>query len=187
MKHIVILFLSILTVSAYGQDKYNYLYSGRLMELKGTEYVVSKVENWGKMLAVKSQYLLFVNTENGQMKRVDFPKDASLHHVEQIKIDSLQINKVLVTAKTVNLDNNKHIDWDDPTQILVVSPDGKDVVQLTDDNFFARDWVINNKTGNILITGHFDSNNNGKYDKADVYKILLYSLRNLKLVAEVQQ
>lgn len=186
MKHIVILLFSILTVSAYGQDKYNYLFSGRLMEIKGTEYVVSKVENSGKMLAVRSQYLLFVNSENGRMKRVDFPKDASIYNIEQIKIDSLQINKVLVTAKTVNLDNSKHIDWNDPTQLIVISPDGVDVMQLTDNNFFASTWVINNKTGNIVVTGHFDSNGNGKHDKDDVYKILLYNLKTLKLVAEMQ-
>jgi hypothetical protein len=172
-------------MSAYGQDKYNFLYADRLIELKGTDYVLSKVENWGKI--VKSQYLLFINTRNGQSKRIDFAKDASVHLAEQIKIDSLQINKVLVVARTVNLDNSKRIDWGDPTQIILLSTDGQEKVQLTDDKFFVRDWVINCQTGNIVVRGHYDTNNNGKYDKADDYQILLYDLKTLKLASKVQE
>ncbi|MCF6406402.1 hypothetical protein L3C95_26135 [Chitinophaga filiformis] len=186
MKHIIILFLSILTISAYGQDKYNHLYSDRLVEIKGTPYAFLKVENWGK-LSVRSQYLLFINTQNGQSTRIDFPKDGWISKTAQIKIDSLQINKVMVLANTVNLDNSKHIDGGDPTQIILLSPDGQEKTQLTDDKFYVRDWVVNEKTGGMLVTGHYDSNNNSRYDKGDDYQILLYDLKTLKLVSRVQE
>lgn len=188
MKHIVILFFSILTISAYGQDNtYYYIHPDRLVELKGTDYVLSKVETWAKMITVKSQYLLFINTRNGQSKRIDFPRDASVQMTEQIKIDSLQINKVLVVAKMVNLDNGKRIDAGDPTQIILFSTDGREKVQLTEDKFFVRDWVIHSKTGNMVVRGYYDTNNSGKFDKEDDYQILLYDLKTAKLISTVQE
>lgn len=187
IKHSVILLLfSILTISAFGQQQYNY-FSNSLMELKGTEYILLKEGNWGKMFTVHGHYLLFINTQNGQSKKVDFPKGSIIQYEDQVKIDSLQINKVMVVASTVNLDNSKRIDWGAPTQIILLSTDGQEKVQLTDDKFFIQTWRINNKTGNILVTGHYDTNGNGKYDKADEYQILLYDLKTAKLVSKVSQ
>jgi hypothetical protein len=137
------------------------------------------------MYTMKDQYLLFINTSNGQSKQVDFPNDGSIRGIEQIRIDSLQINKVIVAANTVNLNNDKSIDWADPTQIIVLSTDGQEKVQLTEDKFFARTWIINRHTGRIVITGHYDSNNNGKYDKTDKNEILLYDLKTLKLISKI--
>jgi hypothetical protein len=109
MKKIFILLFTALTVSVYGQDKYNYVHYDKLIELKGTDYVVATIENMGKMYTTNNVYLLFINTRNGQTKQIDFPKDANIRKVEQIKIDSLGINKVIVSANTVNLDNSKSI------------------------------------------------------------------------------
>jgi hypothetical protein len=185
MKHAIILLLSILTISAYGQDKYNYVQFNKLTELKGTDYVIATIENVGKMFSTNGKYLLFINTKNGQSRQVDFPKDAYLQKIEQIKIDSLQINKVIVAANTVNLDNNKHIDWSDPTQIIILSTDGQEKMQLTDDKFFVRVWETNSQAGTIVITGHYDTNNNGKYDKTDKNEILIYDLKTLKLISKI--
>lgn len=126
MKPILIFLFSILTISAYGQDKYNYIYTKKPIELKGTEYVLSRVENWGKMFVVQNQYLLFINTQNGQSKKVDFPKECRIQRVEQIEIDSLQINKIIVMANTLNLDNSKHLDGGDPMQIFLLSINGEE-------------------------------------------------------------
>jgi len=91
----------------------------------------------------------------------------------------------MVTAHTVNLDNDKRIDWGDPTQIIILSTDGQEKTQLTEDNFFARTWLINSQTGTIVITGHTDTNKNGKYDKTDKSEILLYDLKTLKLIVRI--
>ncbi|SIN76718.1 hypothetical protein [Chitinophaga niabensis] len=182
---LILLFLSVFTISAYGQDKNNYVYFNKLIELGGSDYVIATIENVGKMFSVKSKYLLFINTRNGQSKQVDFTKDASIEKIEQIRIDSLQINKVLVAARTVNLDENKHIDWNDPVQVIIISADGQEKVQLTEDKFFVSTWIINNHTGNMVVTGHYDSNNNGKYDKTDKSEILLYDLKTLKLISKI--
>jgi len=186
MKPIIIsLFFSLFAISTYGQDKSNYVYFNKLIELDGSDYVIATIENVGKMFSVKGKYLLFINTRTGQSKQVDFPSDASIGRVEQVRIDSLQINKVLVAGQTVNLDENKQIDWNDPVQIIVISVDGQEKVQLTEDKFFVSTWIVNRQTGTIVITGHYDSNNNGKYDKTDKNQILLYSLKTLKLISKI--
>ena len=180
MRHLLIITFTFLTISSFGQDKYNYVHFNKLTELVGTEYVIASMENRSK-IETKNKYLLFINTQNGQTNQIDFPKDASIYKVEQIKIDSLEINKVLVIAKTVNLDGSKSIDWSDPSQIIILSTDGKEKKQLTEDKFFVRTWTINNKSGTIVVTGHYDTNNNGKYDKKDKNKILIYDLKTLEL------
>ncbi|MCZ2131368.1 MAG: hypothetical protein LC109_14025 [Bacteroidia bacterium] len=38
----------------------------------------------------------------------------------------------------------------DPTQIIILSIDGQEKVQLTEDKFFVRTWTINSQTGTIV-------------------------------------
>jgi hypothetical protein len=184
MKHTIALVLSLLALSSYGQDKYNYIAYNKLTELTGTDYVIATVENRSKM-SVENNYLLFIDTKTGENKQVDFPKDSYIERMEQLRIDSLGINKVFIAAKTVNLDGNKSIDWNDPRQIIILSVDGKEKIQLTEDKFFAGSWIINKQTGVIVITGHYDTNNNGKYDKTDKNEILLYDLKSMKPVTKI--
>jgi hypothetical protein len=174
-----------MSVAAYSQDKYNYVHFNKLTELKGTAYVVATLGNYGKLFSSNGSYLVFINTQTGETKQIDFPKDGYLEKMEQIKIDSLGINRVVIAANTVNLNSNKSIDWNDPTQIIVLSTDGKEKVQLTEDKFFTRIWTINYQTGAIVITGHFDTNNNGKYDKTDKNEIVIFDLKTLKLIAKI--
>lgn len=185
MQKIITILLMLLGVSVYGQDKYNYVHFNKLTPVEGTDYVIARIENMGKMYAVHSTFLLFINARNGQSKQVDFPPDASIHEIEQVRVDSLQINKIILEAKTLNLDKNKSIDWNDPSQIIVLSPDGQEKTQLTEDKFFVSTWVINRTTGSIVITGYYDSNNNGQYDKKDKNEIVIYDLKTLKLIAKI--
>ena len=185
MKNILIIALTILTLNAYGQDKYNYVHFNKLTEVVGTEYVIASIENWGKILETKSRYFLFIDTKTGETKQVDFPSDARIEKLEQIKIDSLNINLVVVSAKTVDLDGKNGIDWNDPAQIIILSPDGNEKTQLTDNKFFVRTWTVNKFTGTIVITGHYDTNNNNKYDKKDKNEIHVYDLKTLKLINKI--
>ena len=185
MKKILTSALMILTLTIYGQDKYNHIHFNKLTEVIGTEYVIASMENQGKMYNTKSQYFLFINTQTGDINQVDFPSDANIGKLEQIKIDSLGINLIVVSAKTIDLDNKSGIDFNDPMQIIVFSPDGKQKNQLTSDRFFTRTWIINKQTGSIVITGHYDTNNNGKYDKTDKSEIQIYDLKTLKLISKI--
>jgi hypothetical protein len=142
-------------------------------------------ENQGKVFTTNSKYLLFINTKTGDTNQVNFPKDAGIGSIQQIKIDSLNINLILVSGRTVDLDGKSGIDWNDPTQIIILSPDGKTKTQLTDSKFFVRAWTINNMSGTIVVAGHYDTNNNNRYDKKDKDEIHIYDLKTLKLITKI--
>ena len=174
-----------LTLPSYGQDKYNYVHFNKLTEVEGTPYMMASIEHRAKMYDAKSRYLLFIHTKTGQTKQVDFPNDGYIDRVEQVKIDSLGINKIIVSAQTVDLDGKNGINWEDPQQIIVLSPDGQEKIQLTENQLFTQAWAINKQTGTIVITGYFDSNNNKKYDKTDKNEIYIYDLATLKLISKI--
>lgn len=185
MKRLIILALTVVTFTSYGQDKYIYTNFNKLTEVEGTEYVIARIENWGKMDELKNRYLLFIDTETGQSTQVDFPNEGYFQKIEQVRIDDLGINKIIVSAQTVDLDRRKGIDWNDPIQLIVLSTDGKERIQLTDSKLFVRTWIVNKKTATILIAGHYDTNNNGKYDKTDKNEVGIYDLKTLKLISKI--
>ena len=184
MKHILTSIAILFSIASFSQDKNNYVHYNKLIELKGTNFIIATIENLGKM-STNGSYLLFIDTKSGQTKQIDFPKDAYIHKIEQIKLDSLALNVVVVAANTVNLDGNKSIDWNDPQQIIVLSTDGQEKIQITEDNYFVSTWAINNNTGSIVITGHYDSNNNGKYDKTDKNGIVVFDLKTRKVLTKI--
>ncbi|MDO5608870.1 MAG: hypothetical protein Q4G08_10485 [Capnocytophaga sp.] len=182
MKQLITFALIMLTSTVFGQDKYSYTNFNKLIEVEETDYVIATIENRGKMEGLKKRYLLFIDTKSGETNQVDFPNAGYFEKIEQVKIDSLGINKIIVVAQTVDLNGKKGIDWNDPKQIIILSTDGKERTQLTDSKLFVRTWIVNKKTGTIVITGHYDSNNNGKYDKTDKNEIGIYDLKTLKLI-----
>lgn len=185
MKRIILIALIVSSLTTYGQDKFNYVHFNKLTEVKGTEYVIASIENKGKKFETKSKYLVFINTKNGETKQVDFPIDSWTEKPEQIKIDSLGINLIVFSARTIDLDEKNGIDWEDPTQIIVLSPDGKTKTQLTDDKFFVSTWTVNKLTGSIVVTGHYDTNNNNEYDKTDKNEIHIYDMKTLKMINKI--
>jgi hypothetical protein len=185
MKTILFSLLTLCATCVAAQVKYNDVHFNQLTEIKGTDYVFATVHNYSKMFSKKENYLLIINAKNGQSKQIDFPKDAILGKVVQIKIDELSINKLLVSANTVNLDNSKTIDWSDPTQLFIISTDGQEKIQLTENQFFARTWEVNRQAGTIVVVGHYDTNGNGKYDKLDKNEIIIYDLKTYKIIAKI--
>ncbi|WP_114781512.1 hypothetical protein [Botryobacter ruber] len=185
MKTYLFFLFIIFTGTTYGQSKYSYIHFNSLIEVKGTEFVIASIDNNSKLANNETTYLLFLDTNTGNSVQVDIPKGGYVRKIEQVKIDSLGINKIIITAKTVDLDQKNGIDWTDPEQILVLSPDGKDKKQITDANFFTRVWTVNRQTGTLVITGHYDTNENGKYDKKDQNMILLIDLKTLELKSQL--
>lgn len=185
MKQLLTTILLTLALTSFGQDKYNYVQFNKLTEVVGTEYVIASIENWDKMFDTKSRYLLFISTKTGETKQIDFPNDGYMEKIEQVKIDSLGINKIIVSAQTVDLDGKSGIDWTDPKQIIILSADGQEKTQLTDNKFFLKTWTVNKLTGTIVVTGHYDTNNNNKYDKTDKNEIYIYDLKTLKMITKI--
>lgn len=178
---VILVFASLIVT---GQDKKSSASYNQIIDLKGTNYVIASGHISTK-ISIGSRYLLFINTLTGDTTRFNCPKGAYIGKIQQIKIDSLNINKVIVFANTVNLDNNKSIDWNDPDQVFVFSTDGKIKTQITDDNFFSGTFEVNYKTGVIVITGHSDTNDNKKYDENDKSEIILYDLKKMELIKKI--
>jgi hypothetical protein len=185
MKNFLTIILTTLTLAVLGQNKYDYVHFNKLTEVKGTDFVIASIDNRSKMAESKNKYLLFIDTKNGSTTQVDFPGDGYLGQVEQVKIDNLEINQIIVAAKSVDLDGKNGIDWSDPQQIFIISLDGKTKKQLTEDKFFMRTLTVNNQSGTLVITGHYDSNENGKYDKTDKNEILIFNLKTFELKTKI--
>lgn len=73
--------LAFFASSASAQDKYSYIRYNKLIELKGTDFVLATYANFGKM-TINSSHLLFINTANGETRQVDFPRDGYIEEVE---------------------------------------------------------------------------------------------------------
>jgi hypothetical protein len=136
-------------------------------------------------MALKIAICFLSTPKLDKLTKLNFQVKVYLQKVEQVKIDDLGINQIIVAAQTVDLNGKKGIDWNDPKQIIVLSTDGKQRTQLTDNKLFVRTWVVNKKTGTIVITGHYDTNNNGKYDNTDKNEIGIYDLKTLKLISKL--
>ncbi|MDR1224709.1 MAG: hypothetical protein LBL07_17815 [Tannerella sp.] len=180
----VILFAS-LSCFLYGQNKYSYVYFNNLTEVEGTEYVIARMEEMGKMLKRNEQYLLFINTTNGDTNQADFHKGANIREIKQVKLENRGINRIILLAQTIPSNEKKGMGWQDPVQLFVLSTDGKEKKQLTENHFFVQTWTVCKETGKIVITGHYDANMNGKYDKTDKHEILIYDLETFELTAKI--
>lgn len=178
----ICLALTLLSTAIYSQKK-SLSYYNKLQEIDGTDYFVATYDDWGKKgTSVTTNHLLFINTRTGEKTVVEFTKDAYVGKVEQITLDSLGINKLLVTEYT-GYDDKKFIDMRErPRHIFILSTDGKEKTQLTENGFFSGQWLVNKRTGAIVITGYFDVNNNGKHDDDDKNDVLIFDLKTLKKI-----
>jgi hypothetical protein len=144
--------------------------------------MVAMVDNYSKMYSNSGSEILIINTLTGEKRKIELPEGSKVGKLEQLHVDSLGINKLLLTARTINVDGNKGIDWQDPTQIFILSPDGKDIVQITDNRFYDGVWALNERTGTILIAGRQDSNNNARLDNEDESELFVFDLRKMKRI-----
>lgn len=165
------------TTPTYAHVRFN-----KLVEVSGTPYLIASKQYLDKVYNQKSNFLLFINTHNGENHKVSFPEDADLGEPKELRIDSLNIHWLVLSARTKNVNYDKGIDWNDPAQLFVISTDGKQKTQLTTDSFYVQHWEVNRHTGRLMVTGYHDANANSKYDRGDVNEIQVFDLRSLKLV-----
>ena len=179
MKNLILtLIVSFLAINVNAQSPSKVIYEyNKFIHLKETVFSVATVENHSKLGGVIKSSLLFINTLTGDTKEIEFADGARLGVIQQVKLDSLGINLVLVVATTVSLDDKKDIDWRDPRQIFLFSPNGDNMKQLTEDNYYVRSWTINEFTGTLIVSGYFDKNRNRKKDKNEHNEILLFDIK----------
>ncbi len=73
------------------------------------------------------------------------------------------------------------IKWNTPGQIFVSSFNGDSITQLTDDNYSVGGWTINEVTGTLIVSGYFDTNQNGKKGQNEKSELLIFDLKTLKV------
>lgn len=175
MRKIIFIFTVMFNLLSNGQEKNNEFYYDKLKEVEGTDYVIGF--HFSRYIVNDSNFssLIFINTKTGKKNQVDFPKDTRVGMPEQIKIDSLNINLIFVR---VNSANNKIY----PSQIIILSTDGKTKTQLTDNDFFVKHLTYNKNTGTMVVSGYYDKNKNNKFDEQDNSDIILYDLKTLKRI-----
>ena len=175
MKKLLLLVLISLCVSVHGQEKKVQSQFNRLQTIKGSEFVIASMVNYGKLLKTNDS-LMIINSKTGQTTPVLFPQRISVSKIKQVRIKSMGINYLMVTAQTMEKDKSI---FNYQAKLFLISIDGQTVRQITDDNFFTSDWVVNKQVGSIVITGQVDVNNNGKLDSSDKNKILIFDLKTL--------
>ncbi len=185
MKHILVLLLITLTLGVNAQTKAVYKPYNTLVELKGTSYVIATKNNWNKFSTQYENSLLFINTLNGDTNRVQLSTSGFYAAFKQVKLDSLNINLVIASDRTVDLNNKSGINWDDPEQLFAISTDGKVKTQLTENGFFVNTWTVNSQTGYLVVSGYLELNNNNKFDNTERNELLIFDLKTLKLVRRI--
>lgn len=186
MKRLFFLLFSFAAISVSAQSKWNYSTFNNVMELEGTEYMITSITNNSKV-SVKGRVLLFINTSTGESNEITFPTGTYINKLEHVKIDSLGINKVVIIGETKETRPRKMIPFNAPMQVVVCSVDGTNKQQITDDSFFVITCEVNKKTGVLVITGYRDTNDNMKRDKGDKPEILLYSLKEMKQIGVIEK
>lgn len=175
MKKLLLLILISLCVSVNGQEKKIQSRFNRLQTIKGTEFVIASMVNYGKLLKTNDS-LMIINAKTGQTTPVCFSQRININKIKQVRIDSMGINYLIVTAQT--MENGKSI-LVNQAKLFLISTDGKTVRQITDDNYFTSDWVLNKQVGSLVITGQSDVNKNGRLDSSDNNEILIFDLKTL--------
>lgn len=182
MKKILFAITLLINLLSNGQEKSNEFYYDHLKEVQGTDYVMAYHFGRFKTTDLKSNSLLFVNTKTGVKNQVDFNEKTKIGIPEQIKIDSLGINIIFISVKSIDQNANNKIDWNESSQIFILSTDGKTKTQLTNDDFFVKHLTTNKKTGTMVVSGYFDKNKNNKFDEDDKSEIIIYDLKTFKAI-----
>lgn len=167
-------------MSVYGQEKKIQSRFNQLKTIKGSEFVIASVDNYGKLLKA-DESLVIINSKTGQTTPVHFPQKINVIQIKQVRMDSIGVNYLVVSAQT--MDNDKSI-FNYQKTLFILSTDGQTVKQLTDDHYFTSDWVVNKQVGSLVIVGQVDINRNGKLDSSDKNEILIFDLKTLTRIEE---
>ena len=182
MRKIIFIFTVMFSLLSNGQEKNNEFYYDKLKEVEGTDYVIGF--HFSRYIVNDSNFssLIFINTKTGKKNQVDFPKDTRVGMPEQIKIDSLNINLIFVRVNSLEQNANNKSYNINPSQIIILSTDGKTKTQLTDNDFFVKHLTYSKNTGTMVVSGYYDKNKNNKFDEQDNSDIILYNLKTLKRI-----
>lgn len=182
MKRLLICLLLLSSFYVKAQLTSGLVYFDKLIDIKGTPNMLGYVINTTTLGDVNTMNLLYINTETGKAKWVDLPNGTMLLGFKQIKLDSHGINQVAVLARIYDADKNGRINMKDPISLFMVSTDGSKETFITQNNFFVRNWEVNEQTATLVVTGFYDTNYNGRHDDKELNEVQIYDLKTLNLL-----
>jgi len=182
MKRIALTLICFFSLFVNAQTSSGLISFEKLLELKGTPYLLGFVINMTTLGDVNTMSLMSINSSTGKTETVDLPRGAMLIDFKQVKIDKIEVNCVVVLARIYDADNNNRINPRDPISLFIVSPDGKQKTDLTTSDYSVRLWEVNEVTGNLVVTGFYDTNKNGRYDYSEKNEIQIFDLKTLTLI-----
>ena len=184
MRTLLFALLVFCNFSVNAQEKKGHVSYNKLVEVSGTDYVIASFDNYHKK-GIVGRHILFINTRTGFSRQVDLGERQYLQSIEQIKIDSIGVNRIVVVVGIYRSENEKDLVIDSWRRILVFSPDGSETLGSEGTIHFANHWLTNNQTGSLVITGYTDSDGDGRHDQTDKNEILVYDLKNMKIISKI--
>lgn len=182
MKRLLIILLVLTSFWAQAQNSSGLSTFEKLIDLKGTQYLLGYVVNTTTLGDINTMNLVYINTETGDSDWIDLPIGTIVIDFKQIKLDQFEINQVAILARIYDADNNGRINMKDPISLFMVSTDGKKETYLTKKNFFVRLWQVDEETGKLVVTGFYDKNKNGRFDNGELNEVQIFDLNTLELL-----
>ena len=108
--------------------------------------------------------------------------DSFTHRITEKDVKSVTQKAKTAAVKSIDQNANNKIDWNESSQIFILSTDGKTKTQLTNNDFFVKHLTSNKNTGTIVVSGYYDKNKNNKFDENDKSEIIIYDLKTLKAI-----
>lgn len=184
MRTLLFVVLSFLHFSLGAQEKYEYTSYNKLIDVTGTDYTIATFEDHSKR-GISGRHILFINTRTGSFKQVSLDEDEYLYKIEQIRLDSLGINRIIAVIGMGHPENMKGLMLGSWHRVVVFSTDGNEMLGAEGPIHFASTWQVKERIGSLVIAGHTDSDGNGKHDRTDKNQVLVYDLKNMKVIGTI--
>ena len=94
MKKYLLILFCLASFSMYGQVIFELTSFNKLVDVKGSDYMIALEVNTNSLGDVNSMSIMFINTVTGEGKIADIAKEYIIQDFKQVKIDSLGINTV---------------------------------------------------------------------------------------------
>ncbi len=171
MRHLLFTLMIFATSISCAKDKQSYMSYSSIYDIKGTDNVVISLTHYNEAHNTRHSFL-FMNVLNGKEKQIDFPENTYPGTVEQVKLDDLNINKIIFLPRSSERAEKKFAKSHASNRMIICTTDGDDVKQITDEGYYIQNWKINEKNGIIVITGyHTETRRN---------EIILFDLKKMK-------
>jgi hypothetical protein len=169
MKTATLLFLIAFPFFAQSQDVH-YL---KPIEMEGTDVVVLPSVSIFQTAETLTK-VLFLNTQSGVRTEFSLPHNCEISQIEQIRIESLKLNKILIIAQ-----NGRMAAQGGSTLIYLLGPDGNLLSTESLGNRTVSSHVVNEHSGNVvLVTSPAGITNLGNPESVVVYDAVSGKLKS---------